>query len=590
MKLLLAAINAKYIHSNLAIYSLQAYARERGILTETAEYTMNQNYRDILKDLYLRKPDVIAFSCYLWNISMVEQIAREWKKLCPDTPLWAGGPEVSYDPEQELREHSFWKGIMVGEGEETFSELAAFYQRGDTKLPEIAGIVYRDEGQILRTKPRSLMSMNDLVFPYRELSGFEHKILYYETSRGCPYSCSYCLSSIDKGIRLKEINRVKQELAFFLEHGVPQVKFVDRTFNCVREHALEIWRFIKDHDNGVTNFHFEIAGDLMDQEELEVLAGCRPGLVQLEIGVQTIQPETIRAIHRKMDLERLSQTTSAIKKGGNIHQHLDLIAGLPLETFEQFQESFNYVYRLKPDQLQLGFLKVLKGTAMYEDRKRYGIVFESSPPYEVLFTRELSYEQLLVLKGVEEMVDIYCNSGQFQAVMAFLEHFFDTPFALYRYLADYYEEKGLGEVSCSRMERYDILRDMMLERGIEEEALNALLLFDLYGRENLKSRPGFAPVSEDDKKRRRLFFAQEERLHKLLPHYESYGGKQMSRLLHLEFFPIDIQTAARNGTVVRVETAALFDYRRRDPLRHQAQVLWMKTDTENILEVCNPED
>ena len=368
MKLLLVAINAKYIHSNLAVHSLRAFAKKHGYAESVAlsEYTINHSEEDILRGIYKEKAEVIAFSCYIWNIEIVLRLVKELRKVQPVVKLWLGGPEVSYDARQCMESNHELAGIMIGEGEQTFVELAGHYIDGKFGLDQIKGIAYRDGNQVIITTHRDLTSLSEIPFPYEELAEFDNRIIYYESSRGCPFSCSYCLSSVDKRIRFRDLTLVKEELQFLLNQKVPQVKFVDRTFNCNKQHAMEIWRFIREHDNGITNFHFEIAADLLEEDEIAFLATLRPAQVQFEIGVQTTNPATVVAIHRKMDLNRLTVNVDKVRAGRNIHQHLDLIAGLPLEDYTSFEHSFSQVYKMSPDQLQLGFLKVLKGSPMEE--------------------------------------------------------------------------------------------------------------------------------------------------------------------------------------------------------------------------------
>ena len=407
MKIILAACNAKYIHSNLAVYDLQAYARQYQQHILLKEYTINQQKDEIMKDLYEEKPDVICFSCYIWNISFVKELAEDLKKVLPSVPFWAGGPEVSFDAEAFLAANPAFDGVMVGEGEETFLELAGYYVDHRKSLEQIRGIAFRKENQVLHNGWREIMDLSKVPFPYKDLQDFDHRIIYYESSRGCPFSCSYCLSSVDKKLRFRSLDLVRKELQFFLDHKVPQVKFVDRTFNCKHDHAMAIWKYIVEHDNGVTNFHFEIAADLLREEELELMATMRPGLIQLEIGVQSTNLQTLEAIHRKTDFLRICQIVERIHSFGNIHQHLDLIAGLPYEDYDSFHHSFNDVYALRPQQFQLGFLKVLKGSLMKQMEKEYGIVHKEKEPYEVLSTNWITYEDVLNLKKVENMVEVY---------------------------------------------------------------------------------------------------------------------------------------------------------------------------------------
>ncbi len=544
MKILLAACNAKYIHSNLAVYDLQAYASEYTDHIILKEYTINQQKDDIMRDIYLEHPDVVCVSCYIWNISFVKELMADLAKILPDADFWAGGPEVSYDAEKFLSENPEFTGVMVGEGEETFQELSGYYvKKNPEKLENITGICYRDGEKIIHNGWRQIMDLSSIPFIYKDLSEFKNRIIYYESSRGCPFSCSYCLSSVDKKLRFRDIEMVKKELQFFIDHKVPQVKFVDRTFNCKHDHAMAIWKYINDHDNGVTNFHFEISADLLREEELQEMSTMRPGLIQLEIGVQSTNPDTIKAIHRTMDFEKLKGIVDRIHSFGNIHQHLDLIAGLPYEDYDSFRNSFNDVYALKPQQLQLGFLKVLKGSHMMEMCREYGIVYKNREPYEVLSTKWLDYGHVLKLKNVENMVEVYYNSGQFQKTLEYAESFFPDAFSIYEGLGIFYMEKGYGDVSHTRMRRYEILLEYLeTVPGISRAEVADRMILDLYLRENLKSRPGFAG---NQKPYEKLVWDYRKRAH-------------VPKNAHVEVFG--------NGR------ALYFDYNRKDPLDNNAYV------------------
>ncbi len=544
MKILLAACNAKYIHSNLAVYDLQAYASEYTDHIILKEYTINQQKDDIMRDIYLEHPDVVCVSCYIWNISFVKELMADLAKILPGADFWAGGPEVSYDAEKFLSENPEFTGVMVGEGEETFQELSGYYvKKNPEKLENITGICYRDGEKIIHNGWRRIMDLSSIPFIYKDLSEFKNRIIYYESSRGCPFSCSYCLSSVDKKLRFRDIEMVKKELQFFIDHKVPQVKFVDRTFNCKHDHAMAIWKYINDHDNGVTNFHFEISADLLREEELQEMSTMRPGLIQLEIGVQSTNPDTIKAIHRTMDFEKLKGIVDRIHSFGNIHQHLDLIAGLPYEDYDSFRNSFNDVYALKPQQLQLGFLKVLKGSHMMEMCREYGIVYKNREPYEVLSTKWLDYGHVLKLKNVENMVEVYYNSGQFQKTLEYAESFFPDAFSIYEGLGIFYMEKGYGDVSHTRMRRYEILLEYLeTVPGISRAEVADRMILDLYLRENLKSRPGFAG---DQKPYEKLVWDYRKRAH-------------VPKNAHVEVFG--------NGR------ALYFDYNRKDPLDNNAYV------------------
>ena len=587
MKVLLAAINAKYIHSNLGIYSLKTYGekmlKEWGLAEQAeislAEYTINHQMEHILQDIYKRKPDVIGFSCYIWNISYVKVILADIKKVLPDVKIWAGGPEVSYHGEAFLKEEPAVDLVMMGEGEITFAHFLKALLEGED-LKQVPGLMVRNaDGTFTDTGFRQVMDMSQIPFPYAfmDMKELEHRIIYYESSRGCPFSCAYCLSSIDKKLRFRSLDLVLPELEWFLQAKVPQVKFVDRTFNCKKSHAMAIWQYIRDHDNGVTNFHFEIAADLLDKDELDLLSTMRPGLVQLEIGVQSTNEKTLEAIRRKTDIEEIREITETINSWHNIHQHLDLIAGLPWEDLESFKKSFNDVYEMEPEQLQLGFLKVLKGSYMEELIPDCDLLYSAAPPYEVLCTKWLSYGDVLELKDIEEMTEVHYNSRQFTCTLKELEKEFDTPYEMFSFMAGYYNKNHLFGISHSRIARYEILWKIIQERlekngkcetqgkpengGVSEklEQYRDLLMTDLYLRENVKSRPTFARDLSDSKDFVREFFQREEKTPEHLSGYEGYDSRQMAKMAHLE--PL------RDGTYL------LFDYKKRDPLSYNARTV-----------------
>lgn len=570
MKILLTAINAKYIHSNPAVYSLAAYANhnlskeeKEKCHIEIAEYTINHRLEAIIADIYKKKPDVLAFSCYIWNWEYVQEVMTEVHKILPKVPVFLGGPEVSFTSEEILKQYPFLSGIMIGEGEETFLELCrAYIEDRDVNL--VSGI---------SGHPRGLVNINDIPFFYDDMAAFEHRIVYYESSRGCPYRCSYCLSSIDKTVRLRDLKLVKKELQFFLDLKIPQVKFIDRTFNCNRDHACEVWQYIHENDNGITNFHFEISADILTDRELAILEKMRPGLVQLEIGVQSTNPETIKEINRVMNVDKLREVVARIHSFKNIHQHLDLIAGLPFEDYVTFQKSFNEVYSMKPEQLQLGFLKVLKGAKMWEKAEEYGIAYTEKPPYEVLFTNWITYDEILKLKQVEEMVEMYYNSNQFTYTLAMLEKEFDTPFKLYESLADYYEEKGYALQNPARSYRYQILLDFCMEKAPEKENMyRELLTFDIYLREKMKTRPAFAKSQDSLKDISREIYQKEEETKELLPAYAEYNSKQLSKMTHLEEFEYSVWEYGKCEKLVDNQLM-IFDYNERNPLNAEARII-----------------
>ena len=603
MKFLLTAINAKYIHSNPGVYSLKMFAESQGAaeavqgdqdpredglpcapFVEIAEYTINNQMELILEDIYRRKPDIVGISCYIWNIAYVLDLVRDIHKVLPETDIWLGGPEVSYDAPQLLVREPEVFGVMKGEGEEMFAALLNCYRTlGCTvrqmqrlgrrsaptgsacgkdaaaeapdeactaefwyRMSQVAGLTYHGaDGKLCDQPVRPVMDMSRIPFLYPSLNGFENRIVYYESSRGCPFSCSYCLSSIDKSVRFRDLKLVLPELDFFLEKKVPQVKFVDRTFNAKKSHAMAIWKHILEHDNGVTNFHFEITADLLDEEELDLISRMRPGLIQLEIGVQSTNPDTIKAIRRKMDLDRLRYVVERINAGKNVHQHLDLIAGLPFEDYDSFGRSFNDVYSMEPEQFQLGFLKVLKGSYMHEKVPDYDLQYRGKAPYEVLSTKWLPYSDVLRLKGVEDMVEVYYNSRQFMRTLKLFEQEFDGAFAMYEYMAGYYDEQHLTGLNHSRLARYEIFHDL-ISRKVEQERMSMFedaLMCDLYLRENAKSRPSFALAQASYK----------EEIRHMVPELRTLGTQVHAEVL-------------RSGEVL------LFDYREKDRLNHNAKV------------------
>ncbi len=595
MKLLLCGINAKYIHSNPAIYSLKAYTEAYATLErlqiELAEYTINQELDFILEDIYKKRPDILAISCYIWNIHYVKLLVKDIAKVLPQTKIWLGGPEVTYDGVQALQTMPEVTGIILGEGEKIFLEVCKYYDTEVGELRDIAGIVYRKEdGEIVTTRVQTdFLDLSTVPFLYDDLAPFENRIIYYETSRGCPFSCSYCLSSVDKRVRFRDVEIVKKEISFFLEKKVAQVKLVDRTFNCKKSHCLAIWQHILENDNGVTNFHFEVSADLIGQEELAILKQMRPGLVQLEIGVQTTNPVTAKEIRRNASFESITRVVKTVNTFHNIHQHLDLIIGLPFENYNSFANSFNEVYALEPEQLQVGFLKVLKGSYMHQMAETYGIVYRERAPYEVLYTRWVSYEELLRLKALEEVVEVYYNSGQFKYTLRYLQTQFKTPFHMYEALADYYEEHNLFAYSHSRMKRYELLLDFALQHHKTEEVLDkydiytSLLTYDYYLREHAKSRLSFSRDLSTYKEHIKTFYIYEDKNLLYLTAYETVTSKQRMNMTHIEYLPFDISSVWEKQIIEKKEHWALFTYKDRDALNHDGIVYDISQAMERVI-------
>ncbi len=566
MKFLLVGINSKYIHSNPAIYSLKnSLGPDRDTVT-LAEYTINQDIAAIRSSIYKEHPDAIGFSCYIWNIRFVLELIGDITKLLPGIPLWLGGPEVSYRAEALMQEYPYLQGIMCGEGEAVFAALVRQMLQKNDDLSGIGGIVYRNQaGEICRGTAAAAADFEHLPFLYADMNLPQNRIIYYETSRGCPYRCSYCLSSVDKIIRLRDLSLVFQELEYFLREKVPQVKMIDRTFNCVRKRARLIWQYLKEHDNGVTNFHFEIGADLLEEEDFAILSGMRPGQVQFEIGVQTTNPQTLKAIRREAPLEKICYSVRRVRELNNIHQHLDLIAGLPYEDYESFGRSFDQVYCLRPDQLQLGFLKILSGTQMEQEAEQYGIIYSSQPPYEVLATKWLTYDDVCRLKQIEEAVETFYNSRQFEGTIRYLEKKKVSPFALYEMLADWFASFCKDGGKPGRRRLYEEMAQCFERYFPEEEALwSQLLTMDYYARENSGTRPSFARPSSVWKNEEKSFYIEETVNRQYLPGYEGYDSKQLQHMTHLEVFDWNLPEFAEGKELRWEKTTVVFDYKNRD--------------------------
>lgn len=576
MNILLVALNAKFIHSSLALLCLKKYAQSIEDNISISEYTINHSLDFILSDIYEKNPQMICFSCYIWNISIILELIKNCKKIMPQTLIILGGPEVSYESEKLIDKNKAIDIIIRGEGEKTFFELAQSIIYNKLHLENINGITYKKDNQIFLNPDRQPIELDELPFVYENLSDFEHKIIYYETQRGCPYQCQYCLSSVEKGVRFLSEKRVKQDLQFFLDNYVKQVKFVDRTFNCNKKHAMMIWEYIIEHDNGKTNFHMEITADIMDEEMLNLLKRARAGLFQFEIGVQSTNNETMKAIKRMVDFERLSAVVKKIKKMGNIHQHLDLIAGLPFEGYTSFRTSFNDVYALEPEQFQLGFLKLLKGSGLRKDAEKYGIVYREKATYEVLFTRELSFEHVLRLKLVEEMIEKYYNSAKTLYTLRYCVLKFPTPFDFYQALGDYWKEKEYHKVQHNKMELYTIFYEFSKTSPLLKtysSIIKGLLKLDMFLFEPVKTLPDWLEEEKEIwKERKRHFYNNEDNRNLYFSNLEQYTLKQISRMSSIQIFDFDIYALSQNpkSPVECTQTAILFHYYNRNVQNNHA--------------------
>lgn len=557
-KVILAALNAKYIHSNLALRYLSRFQNNnQKHHVETMEFTINQRLDFIAEELFRKQPDVVLFSCYIWNVEMLRQLCPILKKIMPDCVIGFGGPEVSYESETFLRENPAVDFVMRGEGELVFTKYLEHLDAGNpATLGEIESLTYRQGDEIFSTPQMHPMDLALLPFPYEDdFSDVQNQIIYYESSRGCPYHCGYCLSSVENGVRFVPLDKVLPDLQKFLDKNVPQVKFIDRTFNCKKSHAMAIWKYLHEHDNGVTNFHFEITADLIDQETIDFLKTVRKGLFQFEIGVQSTNPQTIRAINRNVDFAALSEIVQQIKDGGNIHQHLDLIAGLPYEDYDSFGCSFNDVYALHPEQLQLGFLKVLKGSMLHQKQKEFEIVYHDTAPYEVLTTHELPYADTLRLKYVEEMVETYYNSGRFLHTLAYLVPLYESPFAFFEALSQFWIRENYHYLGVSRMGLFDVLwRFVEQNPKVDKRKLQWEMKFDIALHEKPKKLPAWLTVTNEEQWHDKVFafYGNPALWQKCLPHYKS--NKEAIRQTHLEVFGDEKQKAV------------LFDYGKRDLL------------------------
>lgn len=570
MKILLTAINAKFIHSSLAVRSLKAYCPELANNISSIEYTINNSEDYILTDIFKENPDVICFSCYIWNINMVVSLSKNLKKIMPNAKIICGGPEVSYESEDFLLNNPDIDTVIRGEGEKTFNQLCHALVE-NISCTTINGLTFRSSDGIVSTPPQLPLSMDELPFVYSDFSDLQHRIIYYETQRGCPYNCQFCLSSVEKGVRFLSLEKVYTHLDFFLKNKVKQVKFVDRTFNCNKAHATAIWQYLIDNDNGVTNFHMEIEAHIMEDDTIDLLSHAREGLFQFEIGIQSTNINTLTAVKRNPDFDFLKERIKKIKALKNIHIHLDLIAGLPHESYSSFRKSFNDVYALSADQLQLGFLKVLKGSGLRSDSQKYGIVSRHQSPYEVLFTKDISFEEMLRLKAIEDIVETYYNSGKALNTAKYVAMLFDTPFDFYETFSIYWENNNHHRVNHNKQELYTILYEFCNENIFTKpkiETINELLKFDMLLCDNVNSLPNWVNINESDefKQAKRKFFNTPQNIDEYLPNLKTFTPAQLSRMCRIEFFSCNPQNVESDEKTVTL----LFNYYLRDFSTNQA--------------------
>ncbi len=568
MNILLVAINAKYIHSSLALRSIKYYCTDYKDSIHILETTINNHENEIIKEIYKAAPNVLGISCYIWNMAFIKTLIPTLKKILPDTTIILGGPEVSYEAENLLLSLDA-DIIMEGEGEATWKEYLDYYIKKDRQLSSVPGLVYKDEySHTIRNAPRMPLDLSELPFVYDELSSVAHKIIYYESSRGCPFDCQYCLSSAQSGVRFVPLDRVKTHMQYFLDHEVKQVKFIDRTFNANKSFAMELWNYLITHDNRHTNFHFEIAADLIDDEVIELLSQARPGLFQFEIGVQSTNKEVLKVIKRKMCYKKASETVTKIKALGNIHQHLDLIAGLPLESYHSFKDSFNDVILLRPEQLQLGFLKVLKGSGLRKSSLQYGLVYKDEAPYEVLYTKAITYDEIVLLHGIEEMLERYYNSERFKLSLEYLFICFSSPFHFFEELTLYWEQKKYDLMQHNKLSYYLKLAEFAKTKSyIDHELLKDLIRFDYLKHERLKEIPAELQTLEDKrwKEEGSKLLKDDLYIAAVSPQLLALSSRQRLRSSHIEYFKYDVFNASCNydyKNIRKLQTPCkiLFDY------------------------------
>lgn len=502
MKILLTAINSKFIHSNLAVRYLKSFTSDLDFNCQIREFSINDRDERILEEIIKEKPNVVCFSTYIWNIEVVTRLSELIKRVDENIEILYGGPEVSYDSFNILKD---LRGdyIIQGEGEETFREFAQ-YKIGQKDISTIRGLYYKNDGEVIFNGNRPLMNMDKIVFPYEADEDLDNKIVYYEASRGCPFNCKYCLSSTTHGVRFHNVERVKQELQFLIDKKVRLVKFVDRTFNCNFKFSVAIWEFLISQETD-TCFHFEISADILKPQELELLRKAPKDRFQFEVGVQTTNDDVLRSINRFVNFSDIEEKVHELLRIKNIKQHLDLIAGLPGENYESFRRSFNDVYSIEPEEIQLGFLKLLKGSSMREEADVWGMVYSPYPPYEIIKTKDVSYDELLELKKVEHMVDKYYNSQKFDLIIKFFENKFETPFDFYHSLGKFFEAKGLFNRNIGNSDYYKVFLEFNMEiLNDDNTILTDIIKYNYLLFNKKRGLPSFLKTSIDKEEERRI--------------------------------------------------------------------------------------
>ena len=568
MKILLTTLNSKFIHTNLAIRYIKESIKDLADV-EIREYTINNQLDYILKDIYLAGYDAVFFSTYIWNVYDIVKLCENLKKVNPKLIIGLGGPEVSYDSEDAMAKYEFVDYILRGEGEMVMRDLVKYFN-GEMDIKDVDGVTYRCGDEVVKNKERELLKDLDLIpSPYENLNvkEYENRIVYYETSRGCPFNCQYCLSSAIKGLRYFSIDRVKRDLKKLIDAKVSQIKFIDRTFNANKKFAKEIMKFLMENDNGYTTYHFEVTAHLLDDDMLEFLKNCKEGLFQFEIGVQTTNQEALDAVGRRDDFEKLSHVVKTIESYQNIHQHLDLIAGLPYEGYDSFEKSFNDVFALQIEQLQLGFLKMIKGTGMRARAEEFEYEYKNYAPYEVLCNKFISYDEILKLKDIEDILERYYNSNNFSLSVKYIteNYYSESAFKFFEDFASYFNEMGYFHLAQGKNQLYSILADFYKEKiGENYDLFMEILKYDYVSLGKISSVPNIFNKLEvkDMKARVHEFLHDRENLEKYLPKHVDTPAKYILKYIHFECFKYDILKLKEDihAKLDEQETVILFVY------------------------------